>query len=190
MARVSTADIYDKLGRRKYLTQQERRRFRQHVGKLPHDRQAFCLMLYYTGCRISEALELPRERIDLEAGIVVFRTLKQKRNDVYRIVPLPPEYINFLESRIRHPDPYSRIWPFCRKTGYRAVKQVMAMAGIKGIHASPKGLRHGFGVDCVLENVPLTNIREMMGHRDVETTAIYTNVIGKELRKLVSRTWK
>ncbi len=47
------------------------------------------MTLAYTGCRISEALELTPEHIDLSAKAVRFRTLKQRGKDIYRLVPVP-----------------------------------------------------------------------------------------------------
>jgi site-specific recombinase XerD len=88
------------------------------------------------------------------------------------------------------PNNTGRLWTFSRKTGYRIVKQVMEAAGIKGVPACPKGLRHGFGVACVEANIPLPTIAKWMGHSSIETTAIYLNVIGKEERGLARRTWK
>ncbi|MDQ2802515.1 MAG: hypothetical protein M3Y41_07460 [Pseudomonadota bacterium] len=47
-----------------------------------------------------------------------------------------------------------RLWPWSRMTGWRAVHAVMRAAGLDGVHASPKGLRHGFGVAAVTAGIP------------------------------------
>ena len=47
------------------------------------------------------------------------------------------------------------LWPWSRMTGWRAVHAVMEAAGLDGPHASPKGLRHGFGVAAVSAGIPL-----------------------------------
>lgn len=187
--RLRETDIYDTRGRRKYLTGKERTRFRKHADTLSSDKYAFCLMLYYTGCRISEALEIPLERIDHDAGVVVIRTLKQRRDNVHRVVPLPTDYLRQLRLLTDGMKPSDKVWTFSRKTGYRAVKAIMAKACIEGIQACPKGLRHGFGVACVEEKIPLSQIASWMGHSRTETTAIYLNVTGEEERKLARRTW-
>lgn len=74
-------------------------------------------------------------------------------------------------------------------TGYRKVRDVMEEAGIVGTHATPKGLRHGFGVRAIQSNVPLPLVQRWLGHADIKTTAIYTNALGPEERALASRTW-
>jgi hypothetical protein len=45
----------------------------------------------------------------------------------------------------------------------------------------PKGLRHGFGVYAVAEcEIPLNMVQKWMGHKELKTTAIYANAVGKE----------
>ena len=186
----TAADLYDAQGLRKYLTSRERRRFRTQAEKLPPLKRNFCLMLYYTGCRISEALELTPERIDLSSGVVIIRTLKRRRSNVYRAIPLPMDYLKTLVAMSEAKAPDERLWRFSRKTAYRTVKAVMRASDITGIHACPKGLRHGFGIACVEANILLPTIAKWMGHSSIETTSIYLNVIGKEERTLAKRTWK
>jgi site-specific recombinase XerD len=77
-----------------------------------------------------------------------------------------------------------------RMTGYRKVRKVMDDAVIRGGHASPKGLRHGFGVHAIQSGVPLTLVQRWLGHADIKTTAIYTNVMGPEERSIAARMWK
>jgi integrase len=70
------------------------------------------------------------------------------------------------------------------------IKMIMRTTGISGIHATTKGLRHGFGVRSALEQIPVSVIRDWMGHADAETTAIYLAVKDDEERELMGRTWK
>ncbi len=73
-------------------------------------------------------------------------------------------------------------------TAYRRVMEIMAAAGIAdGPHKCPKGLRHGFGVHAISSNVPLNLLSKWMGHARLETTAIYTNALGQEQRKIAPR---
>lgn len=180
-------DIYDGQGRRKYLTASERRRFRAEAEKLPTLEKNFSLMLYFTGLRISEALEMTPQRLDLASGVVMIRSLKRRKDSVFRAVPLPRDYLRDLQ-RMASPS-QTRLWPFSRKTGYRIIKSVMKDARISGLHASPKGLRHGFGIACVQKNIPLPTIAKWMGHSTINTTAIYLNAVGREERLFAKRIW-
>jgi integrase len=47
------------------------------------------MTLAYAGCRLSEALTLTVDRVDLAAGVLVIETLKKRRTGIYRAVPVP-----------------------------------------------------------------------------------------------------
>ncbi|MGK0316729.1 MAG: integrase/recombinase XerD, partial [Saprospiraceae bacterium] len=53
-------ELYTKDGHRKYLTSEERALFKQACFNSNREHRSFALMLYHTGCRISEALNLKR----------------------------------------------------------------------------------------------------------------------------------
>jgi integrase len=186
---IAEMDIYDPHGRRKYLTPGERRQFRDRAKTLPEPERSFCLMFYFTGLRISEALELTPERIDLADGVVIIRCLKRRRTGLFRAVPLPASYLRALKRLASPSSPRTRLWPFSRKTGYRIIKKAMREAKISGLHACPKGLRHGFGIACVQNNIPLPTIAKWMGHSTIQTTAIYLNAVGREERLFAQRIW-
>ena len=73
--------------------------------------------------------------------------------------------------------------------GWRRVREVMEAAGIKGPHATPKGLRHGFRVHALMKDVPLAPVQRWMGHADLETTTIYLQVVGNEEASFAGRLW-
>lgn len=81
--------LHDAQGRRKYLTDPKRKAFLAAAGKAPRPVRTLCLVLAYTGCRITEALNLSASRIDIEAGQIVFESLKKRRRGLYRVVPVP-----------------------------------------------------------------------------------------------------
>ena len=179
-------NAHDAGGRRKYLTKAEGRRFLEAVDGLHPGRAAFCLVIYYTGCRISEALNLRGTDIDAEDGAVVIRTLKRRGRPACRRIPVPEALLSGLADL--SPDG-GRLWSFSRTTGWRIVRRVMEDAGISGIHATARGMRHAFGVRGAMGEVPVTIIQEWMGHSDLSTTSIYLRVRGEEERKLIAKTW-
>ena len=67
-------ELFDKRGRRKYITQEERTLIEKAARKFPRDVRTFVEVLLYTGCRITEALELTADRVDLEEEVIVFET--------------------------------------------------------------------------------------------------------------------
>lgn len=182
--------LYDQSGQRKYLTPSERQDFLTAAGNAPLKVRAFCETLAHTGCRISEALALTADRVDIGAGVLVFESLKKRRNGIYRAVPVPPDFLKSIE------DVYDlaalggeRLWNWSRTTAWRRVAEVMHVAGITGPHATPKGLRHGFGIKAVTSEIPLSMAQKWLGHARLATTAIYTDATGPEERLIAQRMW-
>ena len=62
--------LFDAEGRRLYLTEEERRAFVLAAAKAPREVRTFCGVLHATGCRVSEALALTPDAVDLSAGSV------------------------------------------------------------------------------------------------------------------------
>jgi len=182
--------VFDQAGNRKYLNETERRIYLKLISQEQDRlRRAFCLTLFYTGCRISEGLKLTAGRVDLTGKIIVFETLKRRRSGCFRTIPVPDELIRLLAELLTELNPSDRVWNFSRSTGYRLVKRYMVQAKIEGTQACPKGLRHAFAVACVGHEIPLTKVQKWMGHARLETTAIYLDVSGDEERKLAERLW-
>ena len=189
--------LHDCRGHRKYLTPGERKEFLQATASAPEDVRTFCATLAYTGCRISEALALTADRVDFPEGVLVFETLKKRRRGIYRAVPVPPllldtlELVHDLQAVQRRPDrgAGTQLWQWSRSTAWRRVREVMGDAGIKGLHATPKGLRHSFGVLAVTSKVPLNIAQRWLGHSNIAVTAIYADVVGDEERQIAERMW-
>ncbi|WP_297109167.1 tyrosine-type recombinase/integrase [uncultured Devosia sp.] len=176
-------------GRRKYLTPDERQRFIETAWTWPDPSVGtLCLLLAYSGCRISEALALAAAGIDHGERCIAFRSLKKRGAVVIRTVPLPDDVIaRFL---VMIPSGDARLWPISRSTAWQRIKSVMQAAGIgQGIHATPKGLRHGFGIHAIRSGVPLNLVQRWLGHADIATTAIYTDALGAEEREFAGRMW-
>lgn len=189
-------ELIDGNGQRKYLTGEERERFREAAKRQEPEVMTFCLFLYWTGCRISEALAIMRSRVDFQSKAATIESLKKRRRGVFRQVPLPDRFLNELElvHRLKKPKRGEKrqdwlLWNWSRRTATRRVDEVMKAAGIEGIQATAKGLRHAFAIECLLRNVPLNLVKKWMGHARLETTAIYADALGDEEREIAARLW-
>lgn len=103
------------------------------------------------------------DRVDLGAGTLVFESLKQRRDSIYRTVPVPlpcskrsswctpPVSCRPVAARAA----VSGCGPWLRMAGWRAARGVMAAAGLDEPQALPKGPRHGFGVAAVTAGISL-----------------------------------
>lgn len=179
---------FDGEGRRKYLTNAEGQSFVRKAEQLPLREALFCLTLYYTGIRISEALAIRKADIDPQLHTIRVRTLKKRETREFRHIPIPATLAK--ELLRLDSEPGEPLWQVSRTTAWRTVKRVMNDAGITGIHATAKGLRHGFGVRGVMAGLPLKFLQEIFGHSQIETTSIYLDVKDSEKRTLMRRTWK
>ena len=56
-------------------------------------------------------------------------------------------------------------------------------------HASPKGLRHGFGAAAVTAGTPLNLVQNWLGHAQLSTTAIYADAVGAEEKDIARHMW-
>jgi integrase len=184
--------LYDRANRRLYINAAERARFLAAAEQLPPDKRAFCLTLVFTGCRISEALALTPSAIQAEARVITLRTLKRRRDDVYREVPVPPRFIDALEQLTSEQDLNdAQLWGDTNRiTAYRWVKETMHQAKIIGAQACPKGLRHGYGIRAVQSGVQLNMLQKWMGHASMSTTAIYADACGAEEQEIADRMWR
>ena len=84
-------------GARKYLTAGERDAFLREAELADRQVRTLCMTLAYAGCRLSEALALTADRVDLAAGVLVIESLKKRRTGIYRTVPVPPALLDALD---------------------------------------------------------------------------------------------
>ena len=189
-----TIQLLDAKGR-KYLTHEERGRFLAAVAREEKpDRQTFALTLAHSGARLSEVFALRPADIDLDAASAIrIRTLK-RRAGPWREVPLPNEVLRALElvhglPAVRPRRAGDPLWLWSRATGHRRIVAVMERAGISGPQASPKSLRHAFGIAALSAGVPLPTIAAVSGHAGISTAAIYTSAVGLEAREFPARMW-
>lgn len=182
--------LFDGNGERKYLTQGEAKALLAVARKADRASRLFCQLLYYSGCRCSEGLQVTPRRLDAATGKVIFRTLKRRRT-VYRGVPVPRRFLNELLAfaAASNTGPDDRLFPWCRQTAWRRIRALMDSAGIAGPQATPKGLRHQFGCHAIGRQVPESAVGRWLGHASAKSTRVYTFVVGAEERALAERMW-
>jgi len=195
---MSERQLFDAKGRRKYLTAEETERALHAAERAERETRRLCYMLAYPGCGISEALGLTADRVDLD----------QWHNRLSQPQEAPPRHIQSraggrprcletldlvhdLKAVQRRPQRHSvRLWPWERMTGWRRVMSVMRKTGLNGPQATPKGLRHGFGVQAVNAGVPLNMVQKWLAHAQFSTTAIYADAVGAQEQAIASRMWR
>lgn len=200
---MSDLTLHDRHGNRLYLNAEERDQFLAAARRRPARDRTLCETLHWTGCRPSELIELTPGRIDPASATIAIRCLKKRnlpsgaQKVVFRTVPVPADFLDTLNTAhgIREAQKSQRrarkqIWPISRVRVWQIVKDVMIEAGIPDApHRSPKGLRHGFGINATTNGVPLHLVQKWMGHAQLSTTTIYANAVGKEEAEIASRMW-
>lgn len=184
--------LYNDQSQRLYVNADERDRFLAVLGAETDEIRAFCLTLFYTGCRLSEARELRFSAIQAKSRLISFRSLKKRDQHHIREIPVPQELIDALDALPR--DPSRPIWTVnskkvSRVTANRLVKKVMAKAEIHGAQARPKGLRHRYGIHADRSGIQLNMLKKWMGHSSIATTSIYATAVGREELELADRMW-
>lgn len=149
--------------------------------------------LYATGLRVSELTNLTMVQLNRDAGFVRIMGKGSKE----RLVPMGEEAANWLsrylvESRPvlvrgRRTDalfPTARGAPMTRQAFWHNIKRYARIAGIDESLLSPHTLRHAFATHLLNHGADLRVVQMLLGHADLSTTQIYTQVARARLKQL------
>jgi integrase/recombinase XerD len=137
-------------------------------------------VMYYSGMRISEALQL---RIDhVEKGLKVIEDIKGKGSK-YRDIYMSDKALKSLGAYLKvRQQPFSSTTkalfvgergPLTRQTAHTLMKKYAKVAKIETSKAHVHNLRHLFGLRLASQGVPIQDIAKYMGHTSIEVTKIY-----------------
>lgn len=149
--------------------------------------------LYATGLRVSELVALTLPQLNLQTGVI--RVIG--KGDKERLVPVGEEAAIWLtrylsEARVslvrkRKTDvlfPTARGTGMTRQAFWYNIKRYACMAGINAKHLSPHTLRHAFATHLLNHGADLRVVQMLLGHADLSTTQIYTQVARTRLKQL------
>jgi integrase len=125
-----------------------------------------------------------RRAIDRDTNEVI-----TPKHDKVRMVPLSPRLVDALEAL-----PRRGLWAIAKLTGdrlgyYGILDPIKALYALAGVEKPPKPihcLRHTFGSEAAAAGVPITTIKELMGHARIETTMRYITVNEAQLRDAIA----
>ncbi len=149
--------------------------------------RALLEVLYGGGLRISEALALDIDHLDLPLGTV--RVLGKGNKE--RVVPLSKAAVSALQDYLSArgetfpSHPAEPMWLSDRGkplTRFRAARIVKQRLGAWMGEASPHKLRHSFATHLLARGADLRAVQELLGHASVSTTERYTHVTAQRLR--------
>lgn len=159
--------------------------------------RAIVELLFSSGLRVSELVNLNRDHVNLNRGEFTVRGKGQKDRPVF-ISPEATEWLAaYLKTRTDSAKPlfirYSgtkvgegeefRLTP---RSVQRLVSQYAKLAGITK-HVSPHTLRHSFATDLLMNGADLRSVQSMLGHSNIATTQVYTHVTDQHLKSVHER---
>jgi integrase/recombinase XerD len=149
---------------------------------------ALVALMLLDGLRSCEVLALQLEDLNFSAAQILVRGKRSKE----RLLPLPPETIQALQSylRLERPLTNSSHLFVCLKGPQRGCP--LTPAGLRSLfrhhrlcsqvpHANPHRFRHTFGADMVRAGISLPALMHLMGHTQIHTTMLYVQLAPQEV---------
>jgi integrase/recombinase XerD len=154
--------------------------------------RAMLEVMYGCGLRVSEAVGLDVNDVDLRRGFV----RPHGKGNKERVVPLGREAAAAVKRYLRAGRPeligsgsQSRLFVnfrggmLTRQGLYKIIQRHAKEAGLEG-RMSPHTLRHSFATHLLSGGCDLRSVQEMLGHADVATTQMYTHLSGERIREV------
>lgn len=158
--------------------------------------KAMLEVLYATGLRVSELVNLEISDVSLRQGVV--RVVGKGNKE--RLVPLGEEAIYWLEYYFKYArndllknGPVDVLFPsrlgkkMTRQTFWHRIKYYAILTGINIEALSPHVLRHAFATHLLNHGADLRVVQMLLGHSSLSTTQIYTHVATERLKQLHSK---
>ena len=163
--------------------------------------RAMLEVLYATGLRVSELINLQTSQISLQQGVI--RVIGKGNKE--RLVPVGEIALDWLMQYYQQSRPQlvlkttkqkknlsqcSDVFvtrqgrAMTRQAFWYMVKRYALIAGIATDHLSPHTLRHAFATHLLNNGADLRVVQMLLGHSDISTTQIYTHVADQRLREM------
>lgn len=156
--------------------------------------RAILELLFSSGLRVSELVNLDRDHINLKRREFMVRGKGQKDRPIFISETAADWLTQYLEKRIDTTRPlfirYSgtkkvdQTGNFTRLTARSIQRMVARYALLAGItkHVSPHTLRHSYATDLLMNGADLRSVQALLGHSNIATTQIYTHVTDPHLK--------
>lgn len=154
--------------------------------------RALLELMYASGLRVSEAVNLKIHDIDIDAGILTCTGKGSKT----RRVPVGASAVEWLKSYLASRRKLENIEidrlfvnangsPVTRQSIYLSITKYAEQCGFDGV--TPHTLRHSFATHLVQNNADIRSVQQMLGHVDISTTQVYTHITSAQLKRNYAR---
>lgn len=144
-----------------------------------HEHQMLLRFLWMSGVRVTEAVSLRKQDVDIENYVMRVRWLKSRKYRE-RVVPLHPRLRDLLRLYTATMKAEDRVFPITRQRAWQIAQKCLGGKTHK--------LRHSFAVNWLRCDGDLVTLKRIMGHAKIETTMEYLKIVpvdqGKELLKV------
>lgn len=150
-----------------------------HIGK-PVAKHLFVFLLY-TGCRIGEAMSLDRKRVTAGNRSVIFHhtLVKNGRTRTVPLVPAAAEAWAAVCKLTNSATPFGELMPYWTfRDHWAALKAHLKVTEDEFV---PHMLRHTCATRLVIAGVPLPMVMKWLGHKSIQVTMRYTNLVPDDL---------
>ena len=156
--------------------------------------RAMLELLYATGIRVSELIALDMTDVNIPAAIVICRgNGKERAIPLYQTaIRALTEYMNFIRpqmvSRVDEPSLFVNVngTRMSRQGFWKLIKTYQVKAKIEKT-ITPHTLRHSFAAHLLENGADLRSIQEMLGHADISSTQIYSQLVKKQLKEVYNK---
>lgn len=160
------------------------------TGILSKRDRAILELFYATGMRISELIGLNIESVDFERSMIKVRGKGNKERFVLMNNSAREALKAYLDERAKIDSPALFLNRTNVRLSKRTVQQLFARylkkAGISK-PASPHTLRHSFATHLLMGGADLMTIKELLGHENLSTTQVYTNISLEHIRDIYEK---
>lgn len=147
----------------------------KNEGKKHSYRNFIILMtLSRTGIRADEIVSLRKQ--DIKKDTLIVRQGKGKKD---RVVPLEKELSQLLGLYTDQLKPRDRIF----KLSDRQIRNIVYKYRNKDSDVHPHTLRHSFAVHCLKSGMNIRSLQKILGHGNLNTTAVYLDVVGADVKQ-------
>jgi len=144
-------------------------------------------LLYSSGLRLQELVNLKRSDINVVDGLVIVRRGKGGKDRVTVFARDVEKDLLEYYSQTNFSSPYVFEGRNGRKYTKKSVQKLLETAGKQlGVRITPHMLRHSFATHLVEAGVDIRYVQKLLGHSDVSTTGVYVHVAKKDLQGIRS----
>ncbi len=156
--------------------------------------KAMLEMMYATGIRVTELIDLNVDDVNLELGIIKCSSEKKSR-----VIPLYPAALRALtvylkdvrSTMVSSPEEKALFVNISgvrmsRQGFWKILKHYQATAHIEK-ELTPHTLRHSFAVHLLENGADLNSLQELMGHSDISSTQVYTQMVNQKIKSVYAK---